>query len=263
MTRRLVGKELIQWHLSKSIKGINVDPDDPQYKSDHINPYVYNLARNCIINGEISKRRMSVIEFGARAGYLGKILSTEMKNVVYSGVEPYPPDDKLFNILHESCESMIESSICRSLLRKTGLVIYADVLEHIIDPWSHLRKIYDLVDYGTDLVISIPNFFHHSALSLISEGRFIYEEWGVLDLTHLRFFGIRDMVDMLRLTGWSVVESSITPAMDPEGYKLLSQFRNGEMETWSHGRLKWTIRTEQEALELAAYQFVLVAKKTC
>lgn len=66
-------------------------------------------------------------------------------------------------------------------------VIYADVLEHIIDPVSVLRLHVPLLRPGGKVIISIPNFRHVSVLyELVFRGHVIYVDAGILDRTHIR-----------------------------------------------------------------------------
>lgn len=261
MTRRLKGRSLLDWHLNKHRSCTNIDPLDSQYRSDNLNPFVYSRLSNFIQEKAKRSQACSVVEFGARAGHLGKTLCEKHSGVAYLGFEPYPPKGRLFNIIPESCEEALDSGLSRALLRKADILVYADVLEHLNDPWAHLKSIYDIAKSGAVILVSIPNFFHHSSLSLLSDGEFVYEEWGVLDLTHLRFFGLKDIIQMLNVTGWVVDDTTITPAFDPEGLELLESFRRGDLSSWTDRKLTWSITSETDAIKLAAYQFIMSAQK--
>ena len=262
MVRRLIGSDLLKWHLAKKRKNLEIDSCDPQYNSQNLNPLVYRQVYACLNDGLDSSKFCSILEFGARAGFLGQVLSTDFPKVVYTGVEPYPPKEGLFQIYEETCEGFIGSPLGVKLLLKTDIIVYADVLEHLADPWSHLQALFEFAKPETKLIISLPNFFHHSSLSLISSGEFNYEEWGVLDLTHLRFFGLENMLQMLALTGWEVDKSSIQPAVDPQGREILDEFYRSNRTSWSSNKLTWRVDSEHDAMSLAAYQFVMTANKS-
>ena len=261
MARRLVGSELIRWHLSREDTKLCVDPFDSQYSSNNLNPYVYKLLELGVSKRLYVGKRCAVVEFGARAGYLGRVLSENHANVVYSGFEPYPPIGKLFCVFEESCETVFCSELSHCLISKADIFVYADVLEHLTDPWLHLKRLFRVAKPGAELVVSIPNFFHHSALSLISNGRFTYEEWGVLDLTHMRFFGLQDILQMVAMAGWDVDNSSIKPAFDEIGANIVNSFRRGALHSWSDNKLTWRIESETDAISLGAYQYIFSSKK--
>ncbi len=82
------------------------------------------------------------------------------------------------------------------------VVVAADVLEHLRDPWACLRAAREhLVPEGA-LVISVPNVTHSALLAQLLLGRFPYREKGLLDRTHLRFFSRADLDDLLLSTGF-------------------------------------------------------------
>ena len=80
---------------------------------------------------------------------------------------------------------------------KFNLILVLDVLEHLVDPWKFLKMIKSrLSDRGT-LIISVPNIRHYSVIKdLIFFGRWEYEESGILDSTHLRFFTKKSLLKM-------------------------------------------------------------------
>ena len=70
------------------------------------------------------------------------------------------------------------------------IILCLDVLEHMVDPWKVVdRLVSGYLKPGGTLVISLPNIQHYSAvLPLLFRGRWRYENEGLLDRTHLRFF---------------------------------------------------------------------------
>ena len=69
-------------------------------------------------------------------------------------------------------------------------LVYGDVLEHLRDPWSVLdRHGKWLADDGLVLAC-IPNVQHWTILRDLLRGRWEYQEEGLLDRTHLRFFAL-------------------------------------------------------------------------
>lgn len=69
------------------------------------------------------------------------------------------------------------------------LVLCLDVLEHMVDPWAFVEKVSSLIKPGGYLITSVPNVRHLSVvLPLLFKGEWSYQDEGVLDRTHLRFF---------------------------------------------------------------------------
>ncbi len=73
---------------------------------------------------------------------------------------------------------------------KFDVILCLDVLEHLLDPWKTVdRLVSDYLAEGGTLIVSLPNVQHYSVvLPLLFRGRWQYQEAGLLDRTHLRFF---------------------------------------------------------------------------
>ena len=95
------------------------------------------------------------------------------------------------------------------------LIVCADVLEHLVDPWSVVDWLRAVSHDMTILAVSIPNIRFLPALARIAVGRgFEYEECGIFDATHLRFSVRRDVDRMLRRDGWSPIRWGAPPSED-------------------------------------------------
>lgn len=83
---------------------------------------------------------------------------------------------------------------------KFDLIIMADVLEHMPDPWFAMRQLVNnwLADGGV-VVLSVPNFCNiFTFISILFRRSFRYQTEGVLDKTHLRFFCVKDILEMVK-----------------------------------------------------------------
>lgn len=69
------------------------------------------------------------------------------------------------------------------------LILCLDVLEHLVDPWTVVRRASPLLRPGGRLIVSLPNVRNWKFISkLLFRGDFRYRDAGLLDRTHLRFF---------------------------------------------------------------------------
>ena len=80
-------------------------------------------------------------------------------------------------------------------------IIYGDVLEHLRDPWRVMREHAALLSPRGVMLICVPNVAHWSISLRLLNGTFDYEESGVLDRTHLRWFTLASMEKALLATG--------------------------------------------------------------
>jgi 2-polyprenyl-3-methyl-5-hydroxy-6-metoxy-1,4-benzoquinol methylase/glycosyltransferase involved in cell wall biosynthesis len=83
------------------------------------------------------------------------------------------------------------------------VVVAADVLEHLVDPWSVVRALRRLVRPGGVMLASLPNVTHASVVLELCRGRFPTGPEGLLDDTHLRFFGEASAVALFTQTGYA------------------------------------------------------------
>ena len=96
------------------------------------------------------------------------------------------------------------------------LVIMNDVLEHMVDPWSALTTAYAALRPGGSVLISVPTVRSLSVLRpLIVSGSFSYQDQGMLDRTHLRWFTSRSIQEAVRGAGF--VDIKATPVSRVKG----------------------------------------------
>jgi 2-polyprenyl-3-methyl-5-hydroxy-6-metoxy-1,4-benzoquinol methylase len=140
----------------------------------------------------------------------------------------------------ESYDDVLEMPIDEALPRITetfDLIICADVLEHLVDPWSVTADLGRLAHHGTVLAVSIPNIRYWRAIARIAFGRgFAYEESGIFDSTHLRFFTSADSLRMLRDGGWTPRRVGAPPP------GRLRRIRQGVRSLTRQWTSQWTAR---------------------
>jgi 2-polyprenyl-3-methyl-5-hydroxy-6-metoxy-1,4-benzoquinol methylase len=88
------------------------------------------------------------------------------------------------------------------------VMYFNDVLEHMIDPYTLLANISAKLADGGKVVASIPNIRHHKVLwNLLIKKEFRYEQAGVMDETHLRWFTRKSMIRMFTDAGYIDVKT--------------------------------------------------------
>jgi 2-polyprenyl-3-methyl-5-hydroxy-6-metoxy-1,4-benzoquinol methylase len=81
-------------------------------------------------------------------------------------------------------------------------VITADVLEHLVDPWRVVANIRPHLKETGTVIASIPNIMHVSVMRDLLNGRFRYQDAGILDRTHLRFFTLSEIDSLFAGAGY-------------------------------------------------------------
>jgi len=129
--------------------------------------------------------------------------------------------------------------------RPPEIIICADVLEHLRDPWAVLAWLRTLPAPGGRAVVSVPNIAHWTARRALLRGRFDYTDYGLFDRTHLRFFTRDSATELARRAGLAVLRER------PAGAPLPLESRVPALE-WVRDRCV------RRYPELLALQFVLV-----
>lgn len=153
-----------------------------------------------------------VLELGTGPGTVTRILHE--KGCRITGVEL---DASAAELCAPFCERMVlgnlEDSAWQQGLQgeRFDVVICADVLEHLRDPRALLEILPGFLEAEGSILLSLPNAGHLSVLASLLAGRFAYQDKGLLDNTHLRFFGREDIEQMLAACGllwvqWETVE---------------------------------------------------------
>ena len=103
-------------------------------------------------------------------------------------------------------------------LGKFDYIIFADVIEHLINPRSTLNRISGLLKEDGRILFSIPNMAHISVRLDLLEGSFPYRNRGLLDNTHIHFYDYNEVESVFEDAGYQIqkmdpVVSSFTDTM--------------------------------------------------
>ncbi|MEW8117970.1 MAG: glycosyltransferase [Candidatus Thiodiazotropha sp.] len=153
-----------------------------------------------------------VLELGCATGYMSDYLRRE-KGCYVVGVEI---DRSMANRAKTVCDRVIVGDVQgKGWLKSLGderfdVITCADILEHLRDPIALLKKLPDLLSDGGILLASLPNGAHASLRLELLEGRFTYEDTGLLDRTHLHLFTYNSLREMFARSGFRVNELTYT-----------------------------------------------------
>ena len=93
------------------------------------------------------------------------------------------------------------------------VVVASNVLEHLADPDRVLREARECVTAGGRLLVSVPNVAHFSVRLALLRGRFKYEDAGLMDRTHLRFYTRATLRAALEGAGWRIENERASPGL--------------------------------------------------
>lgn len=150
-----------------------------------------------------------VLEIGCGPGSITKILA-EQGQCEVTGLERDPEAiERVKPYCRQVLQADLEASDWPERLRgleKFDVVVAADVLEHLYDPWATLSRMKEFINADGYLVISLPHAGHAAVLSCLIAGDFQYRDWGLLDRTHIRFFGFKNIEPLFAQAGLKIVD---------------------------------------------------------
>ncbi|SCB08486.1 Methyltransferase domain-containing protein [Bradyrhizobium shewense] len=158
----------------------------------------------------LPKQCSSILEVGAGAGATLRWLKGYYPNAETTGVEINPAlSDELGRNVDRAIIGSVDEIIVQ--LKKYDLILLLDVLEHLPDPSATLQSLAKTLNPGGRVIISVPNIAHFSvSLPLLLHRRFDYQEAGILDRTHLKFFVEDTAIKLLSDAGLKVTDALIS-----------------------------------------------------
>jgi len=92
--------------------------------------------------------------------------------------------------------------------QKFDAVFFNDVLEHLAAPEDAVNYCRDLLNPGGYIIASIPNIrWYPVMLSLLRYKDFKYEDAGVMDKTHMRFFTLKSMRRLFESNDYQIIKA--------------------------------------------------------
>jgi len=101
-------------------------------------------------------------------------------------------------------------------------VVFNDILEHMTDPFTFLRKTKRILSESGCIVCSLPNIRYAPVFfDLIFRKEWTYKDDGVLDMNHYRFFTRRSIVRTLSNLGYSITRINGINPLKSWKYRLV------------------------------------------
>jgi len=210
----------------------------PKYDSFDPDPY-----GACVKMVQSVGKNKRVLEVGCATGYISKKLKENACTVV--GVEI---DLESVKFAKKYCDNVIVGNV--ELLDEIpyeqkffDVILFGDVLEHTVDPLMVLKRLKRYLKDDGYIVVSVPNVANYMIRLKLLLGKFEYQECGILDESHLRFFTFKTAKRLITDAGFHVTKFDVTPSLPlfiPNGlrYQIAKNFPS-----------------------LFAFQFLILAKK--
>lgn len=200
----------------------------------------------------------TILEIGCGTGATGWVLKMANPELFYVGLEI---DEQAVAVAKTRLDQVFSCDLGRigqeSLpfeLDSFDLLIAADVLEHLYDPWRVLFVLRRYLKANGKVLLSIPNTQNIYLIAQLVTGYWTYQKYGLLDATHIRFFTWKEIERLLLGTGFRIIRCQKQLQTDLADKRFPADITIGNMVLR---------QIDQEAAELLfTFQFLVLAEKT-
>jgi O-antigen biosynthesis protein len=150
----------------------------------------------------------TVLEVGCSTGYFTKVMVERGCEVV--GIEL---DPDAAEVAEKWAERVVIGNIDEGQIwdeikdESFDVIVMGDVLEHLRDPLGSLRQAVRKLKPSGFVVTSLPNIAHGDVRMTLMQGRFDYNDTGLLDRTHVHFFTLETARKLLTEAGLIPVDT--------------------------------------------------------
>jgi len=204
----------------------------------------------------LPKNPSRILEVGAGAGHTLKWIKELYPKTETTAVEI---NSALLQELRQNVDVPIIGPIDEALpqLKSYDLILFLDVLEHLSDPTATLRNLSKHLEANGQVIVSVPNIAHLSvSVPLLLQRRFDYQDAGILDRTHLKFFVEATAIKLLNDANFIVTAGLVSGIQGPKSklldlvsfgglrhhlakqYIMLGQLTDGKL---SQERVRWAL----------------------
>lgn len=144
----------------------------------------------------------SILDVGAGPGGVGKVLRNRGFGGRIVAIEPVAeriaPNAENYSEIHTCYIEDFRTD------QRFDVIMLADVLEHLHDPWLALKSLRHLLSPAGILLVQVPNVMHPDFLLNFVCGDAQYVAAGICDITHIRWFNRLSIVRAVQEAGYTV-----------------------------------------------------------
>lgn len=149
------------------------------------------------------KKNKKLLDVGCGTGTITSTLRDALSLDVV-GVEPHPERAEQARTEGLNVITGVYDQTFAQRNEKFDYILFADVLEHLVDPAEMLREVKNSLAPDGRVLASIPNVAHWSVRAQLLFGNFNYKPTGIMDATHLRWFTRRSVRRLFDAAGYEV-----------------------------------------------------------
>ncbi|MFY8187686.1 MAG: class I SAM-dependent methyltransferase [Flavobacterium sp.] len=148
-----------------------------------------------------------ILDVGCGQGSFASVIK-EMQGAEVWGIEYMESEAKVAaTVLDKVFSGPCENALDKLPDHYFDAIYFNDVLEHLVDPYAVLDIMKTKLSPNGVVISSIPNVrFFKTFLKVIFQKDWKYEDYGIMDKTHLRFFTNKSIVRMYEELGYEIIK---------------------------------------------------------
>ena len=167
-----------------------------------------NMGNPAVLKLVPADTRLKILDIGCGAGDNASILKSrgyELDGITASA-EEFRVAEKYFNRVFIHNLELGLPSECTGIY---DVIIMSHVLEHIAYPQKLLLDIQKIILPTSVLIIALPNLLHYRSRIKLLMGNFNYQDSGVWDETHLRWYTWRSSKALFEQLGYNIIHQDV------------------------------------------------------
>ncbi|MCI0474309.1 MAG: bifunctional glycosyltransferase/class I SAM-dependent methyltransferase [Ignavibacteria bacterium] len=182
--------------------------------SEYYIPYPLKLypfsSHKFVIDILNKKDNRRILDIGCGDGLLAEHISKRNEKV---GVDFISPSENTIKNFSKYFQYDLNKGLPEKIAEEKPFdyILFLDILEHLLDYESILRKSGEYLSKEGEIIISLPNFVNIYVRLNVLIGRLPLADKGILDRTHLHMFTYGNIVKMLRKNGFEITGKKVTP----------------------------------------------------
>lgn len=174
-------------------------------------PLMPQTPAHSVVNRDLlalmPKSASRVVEVGCMHGALAREFRAINPAVHFTGIDI---DPAYAAVAAQACDRALPGDIecfdstALDALFPSDCWVFGDCLEHLRDPWRIVREVRQRIAADGCLVACVPNAQHWSVQMRLATGQFRYQDSGLMDRTHVRWFTRVTLIELFTQAGWRI-----------------------------------------------------------
>lgn len=166
--------------------------------------YSFLIRKDLFPLMDLQREGLRILEIGCACGATLREIGMQNPTAKLYGVEMNESAAVIAAPFAKILSMNVERLELADITERFDYIIMGDVIEHLLEPWTAIYNMRELLVPGGAIIASIPNVAHISNLHNVLCGHWTYEDAGLLDRTHLRFFTKYEIVKLFEEAGFTI-----------------------------------------------------------